>query len=270
MASGELSAKANGLAIKAEGLGVHYNLRFTRRNTLRRTLFRWLQSDRSESGGFWAIRDVSLEVRKGEIFGIVGANGAGKSTLLLVLAGILKPDTGYVRVNGRVSTLLTLGAGFDAELSGRDNIYLNGAFLGLTKGGINDRSDKIIEFSELGEFIDIPLKRYSSGMRARLGFAIATSIDPDILLLDEVLGVGDAAFKEKSKEKLHELVQKAQAIVLVAHDLSYVQEMCGRAVWIQDGRVAAVGDSAEVTEAYTEWVRSTKGQAARPLRLTKP
>ena len=264
-----LQDTAEDFAIVARNLGVHFNLRFGRRNTLKRTLFNMIRRDSGDSGGFWAVRDVSLEIRKGEIFGIVGANGSGKSTLLLLVAGILKPDAGYVRVNGEISTLLTVGAGFDPELTGRENIYLSGAFLGLTKREIDVRCDGIIQFSELGEFIEVPIRRYSSGMRARLGFSIAVSIEPDILLLDEVLGAGDAAFKDKSKDKLQEVAGKAQAIVVVAHDVKYIQEMCARAMWLQDGRVAAVGDPVEVTEAYIQWVREAKAQAARPVRLTK-
>lgn len=255
-------------AIEGSNVGVRFNLRLNRRNTLRRTVLDLLRGVRSdESGHFWALRDVSFAVLNGEMFGVVGPNGSGKSTLLTVIAGILQPDVGRVRVSGKISTLLTLGAGFDAQLSGRENIYLNGAFLGLTKKEIDACSSDIIEFSELGEFIDVPLKRYSSGMRARLAFSIATTIEPDILLLDEVLGVGDASFKDKSKEKLHDLIRKAQAIVVVAHDMAFIREMCSRALWLRDGHVAAIGDSAEVTGAYLDWVRSTKDQH-RPVRTS--
>ncbi len=258
---------STGYAIEVENVGVRFNLRMNRRNTLRRTVLDLLRGVRGESGHFWALRDLSFRVKQGEMFGIIGANGSGKSTLLLVLAGILRPDTGSVRVNGRVSTLLTLGAGFDQDLTGRENIFLSGAFLGLTKPEIEAQCDEIIRFSELGDFINVPVRRYSSGMGARLGFAIATSIEPDILLLDEVLGVGDASFQEKSKSRLLQLINKANAIVLVSHGMAFVKEMCTTAVWLQDGRVAALGDAAEVTEAYTDWVRSAKELPPRPVRL---
>ena len=262
-----ISNRPADLAIDGKHLGVHFNLRFNRRNTLRRTLFSMLKRDSSEGGHFWAVRDVSLGVKRGEIFGVIGANGSGKSTLLLVLAGILKPDVGTLRVGGSVSTLLTIGAGFDQDLTGRDNIYLNGAFLGLTKRQIDARIDEIIEFSELGEFIDVAIRRYSSGMRARLGFAIATTIEPDILLLDEVLGVGDAAFRDKSKERLRELVERSQAIVVVAHDMGFVNEMCSRAMWLRDGMVAAIGEPSEVTAAYGQWVRESSSRQSRSVRV---
>lgn len=260
---------AGGYAIEAENVGVRFSLRLRRGNTLRRSLLDFLSRARQESGEFWALRDVSFRVRRGEMFGVIGANGSGKSTLLLVLAGILRPDTGWVRVNGRVSTLLTVGAGFDQDLTGRENIFLSGAFIGLTKPEIEARCDEIIRFSELGDFINVPVRRYSSGMRARLGFAIATSIEPDILLLDEVMGVGDAAFQEKSRERLLALMKKANAIVVVTHDMNFVRELCNEALWLRDGTVAALGDAREVAEAYLDWVRSTKQQPARAVRQAR-
>lgn len=257
--------EATGYAIEAENVGVRFNLRLRRGNTLRRSLLDFLSRARQESGQFWALRGVSFRVRPGEMFAVIGANGSGKSTLLLVLAGILRPDTGWVRVNGRVSTLLTVGAGFDQDLTGRENIFLSGAFIGLTKAQIEERYEEIIRFSELGDFINVPVRRYSSGMRARLGFAIATSIEPDILLLDEVLGVGDAAFQEKSRERLLELMGKANAIVVVTHDMNFVREMCGGALWLREGTVAALGDAREVAAAYLEWARSARQQPVRTV-----
>ena len=202
----------------------------------------------------------------GESLAVIGPNGAGKSTLLQVLAGIIRPSEGSVDVRGHVSGLLTLGAGFDKDLSGRDNILLGGAFLGLEDRVARDLLPSIIEYAELGEFIDAPLKTYSSGMRARLGFAIATSINPDILLLDEVLATGDAAFRAKSKARVIEIVHAAKAVVLVTHDMSWVTEYCNRAILIERGLVVMEGDPADVVavhQEHTEQARANKLAAAQ-------
>jgi ABC-type polysaccharide/polyol phosphate transport system ATPase subunit len=251
------------LAIQVEDLGVRYDLRFTRKTTIRRSIGQMLGRDTSKQ--FWALRNVSLRVLHGESLAVIGPNGAGKSTLLQVLAGIIRPSEGSVDVLGHVSGLLTLGAGFDKELSGRDNILLGGAFLGLDDAVTRDLLPSIIEYAELGEFIDAPLKTYSSGMRARLGFAIATSIDPDILLLDEVLATGDAAFRAKSKQRVIEIVRAAKAVVLVTHDMNWVTEYCNRAVLIEKGRVVLEGEPAEVValhQQHTEEARARKAAAA--------
>ena len=210
-------------AIDVRMLGVRYNLRLTRRNTVRDS-FRNLARRRSGPGHFWALRDVSFRVPPGESLAVIGPNGAGKSTLLQVLAGILRPDEGDIEVNGRISSLLTLGAGFDAELSGRDNIILAGAFMGIDHADMMARMPGIIEFADLGQFIDAPIKTYSTGMNARLGFSIATAVEPDVLLLDEVLGTGDATFRAKSQARVVELMRAARAIVLVTHDMSWARE----------------------------------------------
>jgi ABC-type polysaccharide/polyol phosphate transport system ATPase subunit len=215
---------------------------------------------------FWALRHVSLRLLQGESLAVIGPNGAGKSTLLQVLAGIIRPSEGSVDVHGHVSGLLTLGAGFDQELTGRDNILLGGAFLGLDDAVTRELLPSIIAYAELGEFIDAPIKTYSSGMRARLGFAIATSVDPDILLLDEVLATGDASFRAKSKERVIEIVKAAKAVVLVTHDMSWVTEYCNRAVLIEKGRVILEGDPAAVVElhqTHMEEARAAKVAAAQ-------
>jgi ABC-type polysaccharide/polyol phosphate transport system ATPase subunit len=243
-----LVARSDEPAIIADDLGVRYDLRFTRKTTLRRSVGQLLGRGRSE--GFWALQHVSLRLLHGESLAVIGPNGAGKSTLLQVLAGIIRPSQGSVDVRGHVSGLLTLGAGFDKELSGRDNILLGGAFLGLDDTVTRRLLPSIVEYAELGEFIDAPLKTYSSGMRARLGFAIATSIDPDILLLDEVLATGDAAFRAKSKARVIEIVKAAKAVVLVTHDMAWVTEYCNRAVLIEKGRVIMEGDPAEVVAMH--------------------
>ncbi|HYH93727.1 MAG TPA: ABC transporter ATP-binding protein [Candidatus Saccharimonadales bacterium] len=245
-------------AIKVDDLGVQYDLRFTKKTTIRRSLGQLIGRNTPER--FWALRHVSLRVLHGESLAVIGPNGAGKSTLLQVLAGIIRPSEGVVDVHGHVSGLLTLGAGFDRELSGRDNILLGGAFLGLDDVVTRAMLPSIIEYAELGDFIDQPLKTYSSGMRARLGFAIATSVNPDILLLDEVLATGDAAFRAKSKARVIEIVKAAKAVVLVTHDMSWVTEYCNRALLIEKGRVIMEGDPAEVVAVHQQHMEEARAR----------
>lgn len=241
-------------AIVAREVGVEYDLRLARHRTLRRALGEWFErrsNGAPEGKRFWALRDVTFEMEEGEILGVVGRNGSGKSTLLLTLAGILRPDRGAVQRFGKTATLLTVGAGFEPRLTGRDNIYLNGAFFGFSKRKMDGLADQIVEFSELGDFIDVPLRNYSSGMRTRLGFAIAAHIEPDILLLDEILGVGDEAFQRKSKAKLDDLMRHAKAIVVVSHSMGFVRDTCTKALWLHEGRVAEYGTPEQVVESYT-------------------
>jgi lipopolysaccharide transport system ATP-binding protein len=244
------------VAVAAEDVGVCYDLRLTPDLTLRKSFNEWLNglagpgSRRDTS--FWALRGVSFVLRPGEILGVLGRNGSGKSTLLLTIAGILQPDCGRIATFGRTSALLSLGVGFEAEATGRENIYLNAAFLGLSRREIDARCDAIVEFSELGRFIDAPLRTYSNGMRQRLGFSIAAHIEPDILLLDEVLGVGDAGFQAKCIAKLGELIGRARAIVVVTHSPQFVAERCSRALWLHEGAVAAFGRPREVADRYAQ------------------
>lgn len=246
------------VAIRAEGLGVRYTLQLTKKPTMRASLSQRLR--RSRGKAFWALRDVSFSVRHGESLGVIGPNGAGKSTLLQVMAGIIMPSEGSMEVDGHVSSLLTLGVGFDADLSGVDNIRLAGAFMGLDHRVVEEKLPEIVSYAELGEFIDVPIKTYSSGMRARLGFAIATAVEPDILILDEVLSTGDAAFREKSKQRVAELVRDAKAIVLVTHDMNWVREYCNHAMLIEQGRIVAEGSPADVVALHQD--RSAERRAA--------
>ena len=250
-------------AIDARGLGVQYSLRFTKKTTIRQSFMQLFSREPLEP--FWALRDISFRLVRGESLAVIGPNGAGKSTLLQVLAGIIQPSEGTVDVQGHISSLLTLGAGFDQELSGHDNIMLAGAFLGLPDEVVRDLVPSIIDYADLGRFIDAPIKTYSSGMRARLGFAIATSVDPDILLLDEVLATGDAEFREKSKARVIELVHAAKGIVLVTHDMGWVTEYCNRAILLENGRVVTEGEPAEVVRMHVE--RSAERKAERAARL---
>jgi len=247
------------IAINAQDLGVQYSLRFTRKTTVRHTLTRRLRRADGETT-FWALKNVSFEVVRGESLAVIGPNGAGKSTLLQVIAGIITPSAGVVEVDGHVSSLLTLGAGFDTEFTGRENIRLAGAFMGLDHRLVEERMPHIVDYADIGPFIDAPLKTYSAGMRARLGFAIATSVEPDILLLDEVLATGDAAFRAKSKARVLELVQQAKAIVLVTHDMGWVTEYCNRALLLERGQVVAEGEPEEVVRIHTEHSERRKAE----------
>lgn len=258
----KLQASAD-YAIAASDLGVCYDLRFTKKTTIRGSIGQMVGRGHAEQ--FWALRHVNLRVQRGESLAVIGPNGAGKSTLLQVLAGIIRPSEGAVDVLGHVSGLLTLGAGFDRELTGRDNILLGGAFLGLDDAVTRQLLPSIIDYAELGDFIDAPIKTYSSGMRARLGFAIATSVDPDILLLDEVLATGDANFRAKSKIRVIEIVSAAKAVVLVTHDMNWVTEYCNRAILIEKGLMVAEGEPADVVElhrVHTEEARARSVEAA--------
>ncbi len=211
----------------------------------------------------WALRDVSLELYKGDMIGIVGRNGAGKSTLLKVIAKILNPTSGECIVRGRVSPLLELGIGFDMELSGYENIYLAGLFLGHTKKEIATKIDEIVEFAELEYFINSPVRNYSSGMVARLGFAIATAWRPEILIVDEILSVGDLAFGKKCIERIKEFRSQGTTILLVSHAGNIVEELCNKAVWLEKGIVYAAGDTEEVIEKYYNFIKSITNEECR-------
>jgi ABC-2 type transport system ATP-binding protein len=255
-------------AIRTENIGVEYALRFNKKKTVRESLAEVVTRKPVEK--FWALRHVSIQLVHGESLAIIGPNGAGKSTFLQVLAGILRPSEGMVDVRGQVSGLLTLGAGFDQELTGIENIRLAGAFLGLPEPLVEELLPAIVEYADIGDFIDAPLKIYSSGMRARLGFAIATSVDPDILLLDEVLATGDATFREKSKSRVIELVKAAKAVVLVTHDMQWVTEYCNRAILIEKGRTIVEGEPQDVVDVHLEHTareKERKEAEARAARL---
>lgn len=200
---------------------------------------------------FLALENISFDVEKGDTFGLVGLNGAGKSTLLKIIAGVLKPTNGSVNVRGEMAPLIELGAGFNFDLSAKENIYLNGAVLGHSRDFMNQHFDDIVAFSELHEFINIPIKNYSSGMVARLAFSIATAIKPEILIVDEVLAVGDYKFQEKCKEKMSELLDDGTTVLFVSHSSEQVKEMCNKAVWIEKGRIKKIGNAEEVVDSYT-------------------
>ncbi len=195
---------------------------------------------------FWALTNVSFDVLPGEVFGIIGLNGAGKSTLLKLMAGVLRPTVGVVEVSGNISPLIELGAGFDNDLTARENIFLNGAVLGYQPDFLRKRFDEIIDFAEIRTFLDVPLRNFSSGMVARLAFAIATIVDPEILIVDEILSVGDIRFQEKSEAKMQEMMAGGATVVFVSHDLAKVNELCDRVLWLERGAVRRIGGAAEV------------------------
>ncbi len=240
--------------VECENVGVQFKRYREKNRMLRWTLLNQLRK-RQPNETFWALKDVSFTVRPGETFGIVGENGSGKSTMLKLITGIMNPDTGMIKVNGRVSALLELGAGFHPDLSGTENIYLNGSIMGLTRAEIRARFNEIVRFSELQDFIDTPIKHYSSGMYMRLGFSIAINVDPDILVIDEVLAVGDQGFQNKCLNRIRDFKRMGKTIIFVSHDLGVTSQLCSRAVWLDGGEVAARGSTQRVVDFYRKRVQ---------------
>ena len=236
-------------AVLVDGLGKRFRLTHDRNWTLKATV---LAGHRTRYEEFWALRGVDLDIPHGSTFGIIGGNGSGKSTLLKVLAGILRPDEGTATVNGRLSALLELGAGFHPELTGRENVYLNGAILGFTSKEIRRRFDDIVGFAELDRFIDEPVRNYSSGMYVRLGFSVAIHVEPEILLVDEVLAVGDHTFQKRCLDRFAQLKAEGRTIILVSHDLDMVGWLCEQTAWIQQGTLQAVGPSPKIIERFLD------------------
>ena len=212
---------------------------------------------------YYALKDISFEIKKGETFGIIGANGAGKSTLLKMITGVATPTGGSIQTNGKISALLELGAGFNKDYTGRENIYLNGTMMGFSREEMKDRVESILEFADIGEFIDQPVKTYSSGMFARLAFSVAISVEPEILIVDEALSVGDVFFQNKCYKKFEELRKKNITIIFVSHDIGTVRQMCSRVLWIEHGVQQMVGDSAEVCTLYTNSILEKRGREAK-------
>lgn len=199
---------------------------------------------------FSALNNISFDIKPGEVIGLIGSNGAGKSTLLKVVSGVMKPTTGKVIVNGAISPMIELGAGFDQELTARENIYLNGAVLGYSKKFINEKFNEIVEFSELKDFLDVPVKNFSSGMTAKLAFSIATVVNPEILIVDEILSVGDIKFQEKSKNKMMEMINGGTTVLYVSHSLESIMELCNRVIWLDHGEIVKIGDAKKICKEY--------------------
>lgn len=240
-------------AIIVDNVSMKFNLSKEKVDSLKDYIIKSIKKE-IKYNEFWALQNVSFTVEKGDRVGILGLNGAGKSTLLKVIAGVFKPTEGSVTKHGKMVPLLELGAGFDPQYTGKENIYLYGAMLGYSKKFIEEKFDEIVEFSELKEFIDVPIKNYSSGMKARLGFSIATLVSPDILILDEVLSVGDAKFRKKSEKKVLSMFDKGVTVLFVSHSLQQVQRLCNKAMILEKGKLIAYGDIDEISEQYERMI----------------
>jgi ABC-type polysaccharide/polyol phosphate transport system ATPase subunit len=250
---GESPSPADRWAVKVENLCVTYRTTVEKKQTLKSTLVRLGRRQRAFRQ-IEALRGVSFEVPHGNVLGVVGMNGAGKSTLMRTIAGILPPTRGRVEVNGRVSTLLALGVGFNKDLSGRENVVLGGLAAGLTRSEVDAKYEEIADFAELGDFMDMPMRTYSYGMYGRLAFSVAVNMEPDILLIDEALSVGDARFRRKSFQKMRELCNQARTILIVSHALRSIIQLSNEVIWLQKGEIAMRGDPDSVVEAYTEFL----------------
>ena len=254
------------VAVRVEHVSMEFKISKDKIDTLKEYVIRTLKHNKKEKEKIRILNDISFEVHKGDKLGILGFNGAGKSTLLKILAGIYEPTYGKITINGKVAPLLELSAGFDKNYTGKNNIYLNGAFLSMDKDFLDEKFDEIVEFSELGEFINYPVKNYSSGMRAKLGFSIATLIEPDILIVDEILSVGDIKFRKKSSEKINELMAEGVTVLLVSHSINQIRKICNKCIWIESGRIVMEGPSDEVCDAY---VANAEGGSNKKKRRRK-
>lgn len=239
--------------LKVDNVSMKFNLSSEKVDSVKEYFIKLLKRE-MEYDEFWALQNISFSLEKGDRLGILGLNGAGKSTLLKVIAGVFKPTTGTVTRKGKIAPLLELGAGFDMQYTGAENIYLYGAVLGYRKDFIRSKYDEIVAFSDLGKFINVPLKNYSSGMRSRLGFAIATIMEPEILILDEVLSVGDAKFRKKSEKKIKDMFDKEVTVLFVSHSLEQVKRLCNKAMILDHGQMKAFGDIDEVAEIYQKMI----------------
>ena len=235
--------------IKAENITVCYRMANDKIKSIKEYMVALLKG-KIQYEKFYALNDVSFEIKKGEVIGIIGNNGAGKSTLLKVISGILKPVEGKVTLQGNVVPMLELGSGFDIDLTGRENVFLTGAILGYSEEYLKEKYDEIVEFSELGNFIDTPVRNYSSGMMMRLAFSIASIVNPDILIVDEILAVGDMAFQEKSYRRMMELMSHGTTVLLVSHSIEQIRARCDRVIWLDHGKVVAIGDTQEICDRY--------------------
>ncbi len=241
-----------GIMIKANNITVCYRMPNDKIQSIKEYLVALLKR-KLQYEEFYALRDVDFEIKKGEVVGIIGNNGAGKSTLLKVISGILEPVKGRVTLGGNVVPMLELGSGFDYDLTGRENIFLNGAILGYSESFLKSKYDEIVEFSELKEFIDSPVRNYSSGMVMRLAFSIASMVNPDILIVDEILAVGDAAFQQKSYARMTELMSHGTTVLLVSHSIDQIRGLCDRVIWLDHGRVMAIGETEKVCREYMQF-----------------
>ncbi len=258
--------------IEVENVSMRFNMAKERVDSLKELFIRRAKGT-LKFEEFYALTNVSLRVEKGDVYGLVGLNGSGKSTLLKIIAGVMKPSQGSCRVTGTVAPLIELGAGFDPDLTARENIFLNGTVLGMKPAYLQEKFDEIVDFAELASFLDIPVKNYSSGMVARLAFSIATVMDPDILICDEILSVGDFLFREKCHGRISQMIDSGTTVLLVSHDVGVVEQFCNKACWLSHGRVIAQGNCAGVVNDYQENARigiSLEKENQQPLPKEKP
>ena len=238
------------IALKVENISIRFNLSKEKVDNLKELIIKKLKGQKIHFNEFWALKNINFELQKGDRLGILGLNGAGKSTLLKVIAGVYKPTTGTVKRYGHIAPMIELGAGFDPNYTGRENVFLYGSVLGFSREFLEEKYDEILEFSELGEFIDVPIKNYSSGMKSRLGFSIATVVSPKILILDEVLSVGDAKFRKKSEKKVLSMFDSGVTVLFVSHSLAQVKRICNKAMILEKGKLIAYGDIDTISEQY--------------------
>lgn len=237
--------------IKIKNVSMKFNLGIEKEFSIKQAFINlFTRKNKRKKETFWALKDVSFNVGKGEVVGLIGSNGAGKSTLLKVVSGVMKPTNGKVEVKGVISPMIELGAGFDGNLTARENIYLNGAILGYSKKFIDSKFDEIVEFSELKDFLEVPVKNFSSGMTAKLAFSIATVVNPEILIVDEILSVGDLKFQEKSKHKMMEMIKGGTTVLYVSHSLESIKNLCTKVVWLEHGKVVKIGDTKKICDEY--------------------
>lgn len=238
--------------IKVDNVSMRFNLGIEKNFSLKLFFINLFKpkSKKPKKEEFWALKDVSFDVKQGEVIGFIGSNGAGKSTMLKVIAGVMKPTKGKIEVQGKICPMIELGAGFDMDLTARENIYLNGAVMGYSKQFIEEKFDEIVEFSELKEFLEVPIRNFSSGMTARLAFSIATIVDPEILIVDEILSVGDIAFQKKSEAKMKSMIGGGTTVLFVSHSLSQIEKLCDRVVWLEHGQVKKIGSTKEICKEY--------------------
>ena len=238
------------IMVEARDLSMRFNLGVERGFSFKQWFVDLGSAGRRKKEEFWALRDLSFTIRRGEVVGLVGPNGAGKSTLLKLVAGVMKPTEGSVRCGGGVCPMIELGAGFDPQLTARENIYLNGAIMGYSRAFLSERFDAIVDFAELRAFLDVPVQNFSSGMTARLAFSIATQVEPEILIVDEILSVGDAAFQAKSEEKMTGMIRGGTTVLFVSHSVEQIRKLCSRALWLERGRLREDGPCGEVCAHY--------------------
>lgn len=239
----------NNTVVDIKDVSMHFNLMIERVDSIKEYIFKFFKGNLLFND-FQALKNISFSVREGEIVGLIGLNGAGKSTLLKIISGVLKPTTGNVYINGTIAPLIEVGAGFDPDLTARENIYLNGAILGYTKELLDEKFNEILEFAELQDFIDVPLKNFSSGMYARLGFSIATVIQPDILIVDETLSVGDYKFQEKCEKRIQSMIENGVTIIIVSHSIEMIKRLCTKVVWLEEGNIRAIGKTKDICSIY--------------------